>query len=464
MPIVLNGDSGITTPGLTNTGSTTLVSLTTTGNTILGDTSTDTLNVANGNLVLNSSGNLGLGVTPSAWGSDYKALQIGGSATAALSYKNFVTSLSINVYSTNANDVALENGLAAKYELNGSGQHVWKTASVSAGSNITFTQAMTLDSSGNLGVGTVTIGGRITTNGTASILPLVITNSSTSGYSGIHFLSTAGVVQGHMGFGNSAVAAPLTSAMYIGSIASIPLLFTTADAERMRITSGGNVGIGENAPASTLVVRKDANAAVGGEMTILNYGTSAIGNAAQLNFGLESSSYSGDNANAQIKGIVTAVNNSSDLVYSLYNGTNFAERFRMAATGVFTSTGTSMAVVGSNAVAITVNTTTPTTIASVTITTKGKPVFIMGCGDMNPDVAGNWNYFVIYRNGGAVSKIYIGQTAFGSYNLPFSICMIDSPGAGSHTYDLRAYQGVGVITYGETGNSQAPTLVAIEVM
>ena len=67
MPITLNGDTGITTPGLTNTGSTTLVSLTTTGNTILGDQSTDTLNVANGNLVLNSSGNLGIGTaSPSA--------------------------------------------------------------------------------------------------------------------------------------------------------------------------------------------------------------------------------------------------------------------------------------------------------------------------------------------------------------------------------------------------------------
>jgi hypothetical protein len=95
-------------------------------------------------------------------------LQIGGSATAALSYKNFVTSLSINVYSTNANDVALENGLAAKYELNGSGQHIWKTASVSAGSNITFTQAMSLTADGNLLVGTTSGSDRLTVNGTSA--------------------------------------------------------------------------------------------------------------------------------------------------------------------------------------------------------------------------------------------------------------------------------------------------------
>jgi hypothetical protein len=152
------------------------------GSLTFGDTGTQRME-------LTTTGNLGLGVTPSAWGSDYKALQIGGSATAALSYKNFVTSLSINVYSTNANDVALENGLAAKYELNGSGQHIWKTASVSAGSNITFTQAMTLDSSGRLQVGTTSAyeSARVTvssagSNGVSS------TQASSGGYC---FLSNA---------------------------------------------------------------------------------------------------------------------------------------------------------------------------------------------------------------------------------------------------------------------------------
>jgi hypothetical protein len=97
---------------------------------------------------LDNSGNLGLGVTPSAWGSDYKAFVFGGSATGSVSYKNFITSLGINFYSTNSNDVALVNGYAAKYELNGSGEHVWKTAAVTGGSNITFTQAMTLTAAG----------------------------------------------------------------------------------------------------------------------------------------------------------------------------------------------------------------------------------------------------------------------------------------------------------------------------
>jgi hypothetical protein len=53
MAITLDGTTGITTPGLTNTGTTTIVALTTTGNTTLGDASTDTSTV-NGALVVQS--------------------------------------------------------------------------------------------------------------------------------------------------------------------------------------------------------------------------------------------------------------------------------------------------------------------------------------------------------------------------------------------------------------------------
>jgi hypothetical protein len=119
-------------------------------------------------MLLDVPGNLGLGVVPSAWGSDYKALQIGGSATAALSYKNFQTSLSINLYSTNANDVALVTGNSAKYELNSAGQHVWKSAAVTAGNAITFAQLMNTNSQA------------ITTGANAAASVLVVNRDTTT--------------------------------------------------------------------------------------------------------------------------------------------------------------------------------------------------------------------------------------------------------------------------------------------
>jgi hypothetical protein len=58
MAIVLDGTAGITSPAETIQGN-----LTTTGNTILGDASTDTLNVGNGGLIKDASGNVGIGTS-----------------------------------------------------------------------------------------------------------------------------------------------------------------------------------------------------------------------------------------------------------------------------------------------------------------------------------------------------------------------------------------------------------------
>jgi hypothetical protein len=56
MSVILDGNLGITTPAETVQGA-----LTTTGNTILGDATTDTLNVGAGGLVKDASGNVGIG-------------------------------------------------------------------------------------------------------------------------------------------------------------------------------------------------------------------------------------------------------------------------------------------------------------------------------------------------------------------------------------------------------------------
>jgi hypothetical protein len=67
MAITLDGTTGITTPGLTNTGTETLVSLTTTGNTTLGDATSDTLTVGVTGIVKDASGNVGIGTASPAY-------------------------------------------------------------------------------------------------------------------------------------------------------------------------------------------------------------------------------------------------------------------------------------------------------------------------------------------------------------------------------------------------------------
>ena len=112
-------------------------------------------------LTEDASGNLGLAVTPSAWGSEHAAFQLGFSG-AIQSYKAGTTAeyLSVisNAYNDNANWRYIRDGAATRYELF-EGAHRWfSSASGTAGNAITFTQAMTLDSSGNLQVGTTSAG------------------------------------------------------------------------------------------------------------------------------------------------------------------------------------------------------------------------------------------------------------------------------------------------------------------
>jgi hypothetical protein len=104
---------------------------------------------------LDSAGNLGLGVTPSAWRNIFNAFQVGytGGVYGATSAEQ--VNLASNYYQNSAgNELRIQAGFATRYQQ-ASGAHTWSTAASStAGSGITFTQAMTLDASGNLGVGT----------------------------------------------------------------------------------------------------------------------------------------------------------------------------------------------------------------------------------------------------------------------------------------------------------------------
>jgi hypothetical protein len=100
----------------------------------------------------NSSGNLGLGVTPSAWNSSYKAFQnVAGALVGITAAEQVLTN---NAYVSSSGLYTYSNTAAAsRYSLYNGG-HIWFTAaSGTAGDAITFTQAMTLDASGNLALG-----------------------------------------------------------------------------------------------------------------------------------------------------------------------------------------------------------------------------------------------------------------------------------------------------------------------
>jgi hypothetical protein len=106
---------------------------------------------------LDSSGNLGLGVTPSAWFSTIRALQIGsvgGASIAGNTSAGGSATIGLNVYFDAAAATARygASSFASRYtQLNGA--HEWYTApSGTAGNAISFTQAMTVSSDGTFRV------------------------------------------------------------------------------------------------------------------------------------------------------------------------------------------------------------------------------------------------------------------------------------------------------------------------
>jgi hypothetical protein len=111
---------------------------------------------------IDANGNFGLGVSPQAgWQSTQKVFEIVGASTAQIvAYVNGIN-IGSNYYVNSAGNsiYSFTGQSSARYTQTTTGIHHWSTApSGTAGNTITFTQAMTLDASGNLGIGTATVG------------------------------------------------------------------------------------------------------------------------------------------------------------------------------------------------------------------------------------------------------------------------------------------------------------------
>jgi hypothetical protein len=187
-----------------------------------------------------SAGNFGLGVTPSTTTfSGSKMLQVGFSPNVIQGITSGNFSMIQGAFFNSAGNMqSLGTGLKNTLYSQTDGSHQWFNAPVTTGgSSVTFTQAMTLDSLGNLGIGTTTPSlengnGLVVYN---SSVPRVVFRNSTTGTSSFDGTDLALV----------------NSDFYIFNRESGAILLATSGTERARIDSSGNLLVGTTTGASS---------------------------------------------------------------------------------------------------------------------------------------------------------------------------------------------------------------------
>jgi hypothetical protein len=128
----------------------------------------------------------------------------------------------------------------------------------------------------NVGIGTVAPNVKLRVEESSASPPFALRNSNTDGYTGAWLYDSAGTLTGHFGYANGTTTA-LSGKMYFGTIANKPVVFTTNDTEKVRIDSGGNVGIGLTNPSFPLTI-------YGSSFAASVYQTSATGTGGSNGF------------------------------------------------------------------------------------------------------------------------------------------------------------------------------------
>jgi len=187
-PTITGGTIDNTTIGATTASTGAFTTLAASGNVTLSGGTANGVAYLNGSKVVTSGSslvfdgtNLGLGVTPSAWGIG-KALQVNNASL--MGYLNRLYANANTYFDGTGTGKYIASDYATSYQQL-SGQHQWFTApSGTAGNAISFTQAMTLDANGRLNVGATSFGYAVRAGfrgDSSSVATVEIQNESSTG-------------------------------------------------------------------------------------------------------------------------------------------------------------------------------------------------------------------------------------------------------------------------------------------
>jgi hypothetical protein len=218
-------------------------------------------------VTLNSAGNLGLGVTPSAWNSTFRALEVGFVGNNLVGFAQSDVAISSGSYYAGGGSsgwkYSATNSLGASFYEQYTGQHIWYNKAPvahSAGDAISFTQAMTLDASGRLLVGTTSGSGAtmFTVNQPAASTDAKTIVSVTTGTNAAFtaFVNTTVTTVGtENSSGGSLVSGSSAYSTVIANNGAYPISFGTNNTERARIDSSGRLLVGCTATDSSAQFR-----------------------------------------------------------------------------------------------------------------------------------------------------------------------------------------------------------------
>jgi hypothetical protein len=269
---------------------------------------------------LDSSGNLGLGVTPSAWNSVYRAIQLPFGASLTGRTDTPETLLASNTYRDSVGFKYFGTGNATSY-FQTTGSHIWQIASSgTAGNAITFTQAMTLNASGNLGVGTSSPTlARLQVNQSSNTAGAIYSLAASGQNGDAYVFAIAGVTNGYQITNNGS-----NNIQHIWS--------GTGGSERMRITSAGGVAFGgpSNFGSSGQVLQSNGDAAP----TWVTASSIGVGQSWTNVGGSRSSGTTYTNSTGRAIQLMVATDNTGNTNYGsggsakfFINGSNVGEAF-----------------------------------------------------------------------------------------------------------------------------------------
>jgi len=204
----------------------TITNLSATTSTFLGTItgSTNVVNIGSGQIYKDASGNVGIGTNSPLVSAGFTSLTLNGTTSGILEIKSNGTQK--GAFFNDGSLTRLRSSGTLAFDANN-------------------TEAMRIDSSGNVGIGTTSPQTPLHVKSSSNTEILMLQSAHNTGQALITYHKSNGTRKAYIGYGSS-----VNEQFFIANEENGPISFDTNGTERLRIDSSGNVGIGIASPGA----------------------------------------------------------------------------------------------------------------------------------------------------------------------------------------------------------------------